>query len=56
MATIIIGAAARKLLDAGERPRDLAELVKVSLATVYRHFPAGERVSNNAGDGTVSIS
>ncbi len=31
---------ARKLFDAGERPRDLAKLVGVSLATLYRRFPA----------------
>lgn len=43
---------ARKLLGAGERPRDVAELVGVSLATLYRRFPASERVSNNeAGEG-----
>ncbi|WP_375429507.1 recombinase family protein [uncultured Sphingomonas sp.] len=35
---------ARKLLDAGERPRDVAELVGVSIATLYRRFPASERV------------
>lgn len=34
---------ARKLLAAGDRPRDVAETIKVSLATFYRHFPANER-------------
>lgn len=34
---------ARKLLDAGEKPRDVAELVGVSVATLYRRFPAGAR-------------
>ena len=47
---------ARKLLDAGERPRDVAELVGVSLATLYRRFPASERVFNNPGHGTVSAT
>ena len=38
---------ARKLLDAGERPRDVAELVGVSLATLYRRFPASGRVTRD---------
>ena len=47
---------ARKLLDAGERPRDVAELVGVSLATLYRRFPASERVFNNEEGEPVSAS
>ena len=47
---------ARKLLDAGERPRDVAELVGVSLATLYRRFPASERVASNPGEATVSAT
>lgn len=46
---------ARKLLDAGERPRDVAELVGVSLATLYRQFPASERVTDNPGGKGVSL-
>lgn len=34
---------ARKLLAAGDRPRDIAETIGVSLPTFYRHFPASER-------------
>jgi len=29
-----------KLLAAGDRPRDVAEAIGVSVATFYRHFPA----------------
>lgn len=47
---------AGKLLDAGERPRDVAELVGVSLATLYRHFPAGERVSGKEDRGNGSAT
>lgn len=35
--------AARKLLDAGTPPKDVASSVGVSVATLYRHLPAGER-------------
>lgn len=35
--------ATRKLLDAGQAPKEVASVVGVSLATIYRHFPAGER-------------
>lgn len=35
--------AARKLLDAGQPPKDVASAVGVSVATLYRHCPAGER-------------
>ncbi len=45
-----------ELLDAGERPRDVAELVGVSLATLYRRFPASERASNNQSEGTTSAT
>ncbi|KQN16424.1 recombinase family protein [Sphingomonas aurantiaca] len=34
-------ATAMKLLAAGDRPRDVAEAIGVSVATFYRHFPAG---------------
>ena len=33
-------ATAIKLLAAGDRPRDVAEAIGVSVATFYRHFPA----------------
>lgn len=35
--------AARKLLDAETPPKDVANSIGVSVATLYRHFPAGER-------------
>lgn len=35
--------AARKLLDAGTPPKDVASTVGVSVATLYRYLPAGER-------------
>ena len=35
--------AARKLLDAGTPPKDVASSVGVSVATLYRHLPARER-------------
>lgn len=35
--------AARKMLDAGQAPKEVASVVGVSLATLYRHLPAGER-------------
>lgn len=35
--------AARKLLDADTPPKDVANSIGVSVATLYRHFPAGER-------------
>ncbi|WP_426107830.1 recombinase family protein [Massilia sp. TSP1-1-2] len=35
--------AARKLLDAGQAPKEVASVVGVSLATLYRHLPAGGR-------------
>jgi DNA invertase Pin-like site-specific DNA recombinase len=35
--------AARKLLDAGTPPKDVAGAVGVSLATLYRHLPADAR-------------
>jgi DNA invertase Pin-like site-specific DNA recombinase len=35
--------AARGLLDAGKAPKEVASTVGVSLATLYRHLPAGER-------------
>lgn len=34
---------ARKLLAAGDRPRDVAATVGVSVATFYRYFPAADR-------------
>lgn len=34
--------AARKLLEAGTPPRDVAEQLGVSLPTLYRHLPANE--------------
>jgi DNA invertase Pin-like site-specific DNA recombinase len=34
---------ARKLLAAGDRPKDIAETLKVSVATFYRYFPASGR-------------
>lgn len=34
---------ARKLLAAGDKPKDIAETLKVSVATFYRYFPASER-------------
>lgn len=34
---------ARKLLAAGDRPKDVAEAIGVSVATFYRHFPAADR-------------
>jgi len=39
---------ARKLLQAGERPRDVAEAIGVSVATFYRHFPPADRQAANA--------
>lgn len=35
--------AARKLLQAGQAPKEVASVVGVSLATLYRHLPASER-------------
>jgi DNA invertase Pin-like site-specific DNA recombinase len=35
--------AARKLLDAGTPPKDVANSVGVSVATLYRHLPARTR-------------
>jgi DNA invertase Pin-like site-specific DNA recombinase len=35
--------AARKLLHAGQAPKEVASVVGVSLATLYRHLPASER-------------
>jgi DNA invertase Pin-like site-specific DNA recombinase len=35
-------ATAMELLAAGDRPRDVAEAIGVSVPTFYRHFPAGE--------------
>lgn len=35
--------AARKLLHAGQASKEVASVVGVSLATLYRHLPAGER-------------
>jgi DNA invertase Pin-like site-specific DNA recombinase len=35
--------AARRLLDAGQPPKEVASAVGVSVATLYRHCPAGER-------------
>jgi DNA invertase Pin-like site-specific DNA recombinase len=35
--------AARRLLDAGQSPKEVANAVGVSIATLYRHCPAGER-------------
>lgn len=35
--------AARKLLDAGTPPKDVAKAVNVSIATLYRHLPAAAR-------------
>ena len=34
---------ARKLLDAGTPPKDVASSLGVSVATLYRHLPAGDR-------------
>lgn len=39
---------ARKLLAAGDKPKDVAETIGVSLATFYRHFPATTRETTNA--------
>jgi DNA invertase Pin-like site-specific DNA recombinase len=36
-------ATATKLLAAGDRPKDVAEAIGVSVATFYRHFPAHNR-------------
>ena len=33
----------KKLLHAGQAPKEVARVVSVSLATVYRHLPASER-------------
>lgn len=35
--------AARKMLQAGQAPKEVASVVGVSLATLYRHLPASER-------------
>ncbi len=35
--------AARKLLHAGQAPKEVASVVGVSVATLYRHLPASER-------------
>lgn len=35
---------AKKLLESGEPPRDVASAIGVSLATLYRHLPAAARV------------
>ena len=37
--------AARRLLDAGTPARDVAAALAVSIATIYRHFPAAQRVA-----------
>lgn len=37
--------AARKLLDAGTPPKDVAGAVGVSVATLYRHLPADSRMT-----------
>ena len=39
---------ARKLLAAGDRPKEVAEAIGVSLATFYRHFPASNRETVDA--------
>ena len=33
----------RKLLHASQAPKEVANVVGVSLATLYRHLPASER-------------
>lgn len=44
--------AARRLLDAGQKPKEVASVVGVSLPTLYRHCPANERVGTaNANNG-----
>lgn len=35
--------AARKLLDTGTPPKDVANTIGVSVATLYRHLPAAGR-------------